>query len=41
MHTIARRGIKLDDDRLAKASTWELSVTAGSITAATYLPPPS
>lgn len=41
MHTIARRGIQLDDDRLAKASTWELSVTAGSITAATYLPPPS
>lgn len=41
MHSIARRGIKLDDDRLAKASTWELSVTAGTITAATYLPPPS
>lgn len=41
MHTIARRGITLDDDRLAKASTWELTVIAGTITGATYLPPPA
>ena len=41
MHTIARRGVSLDDDRLAKASTWVITVTDGEITAATYLPPPT
>ena len=40
MHTLARRGADLDDDRLAKASTWELTVVTGEITAARYLPPP-
>ena len=40
MHTLARRGVDLDDDRLAKASTWELTVVAGEITAARYVPPP-
>jgi hypothetical protein len=30
----------LDDDRLAKGSTWALSVIDGTVTAAHYLPPP-
>lgn len=41
MHAIARRGVELDDDRLAKASTWIITVDAGAITAARYVPPPT
>ena len=41
MHTIARRGIELDDDRLAKASTWTIIVESGTIVAARYVPPPA
>lgn len=41
MRTVARRGVPLASDKLAKASTWVLSVTDGVITDATYLSPPS
>jgi 8-oxo-dGTP diphosphatase len=41
MALLARRGIPLDDDRLAKASTWQLTVERGEIRAAHYVPPPS
>lgn len=41
MRTIARRGVPLASDKLAKASTWVLRVADGEITHATYLPPPS
>jgi broad specificity phosphatase PhoE len=41
MHTIARRGIELDDDRLAKASTWVITVETGTIVAVRYVPPPT
>lgn len=41
MHTLARRGVVLDDDRIAKGSTWLLTVVAGDVTAARYLPPPT
>ncbi len=41
MHTIARRGIVLEDDRLAKASTWVITVDAGEIVSARYVPPPT
>jgi 8-oxo-dGTP diphosphatase len=40
MARLARRGVDLDDDRIAKASTWELTVAKGAITAAHYVPPP-
>lgn len=40
MALLARRGIDLDDDRIAKASTWELTVAKGVITAAHYVAPP-
>ncbi|MGZ4678058.1 MAG: SixA phosphatase family protein [Acidimicrobiia bacterium] len=36
-----RRGVPLDDDRMAKGSTWVLSVVDGEVTAAHYLPPPA
>ena len=38
--TLAGRGIPLDDDRLAKGSTWVLTVVDGAVTSATYRPPP-
>ncbi|MEP6624149.1 MAG: phosphoglycerate mutase family protein [Acidimicrobiia bacterium] len=38
---IARRGIPLDDDRLAKASMWKLTVTEGTIRSAHYVSPPT
>ena len=41
MALLARRGIDLDSDRLAKASTWELTVAGGAITGAHYVPPPT
>ncbi len=40
MTLLDRRGVPLDDDRLAKASAWELTVTDGAILSARYLPPP-
>ena len=41
MHLIARRGVDLTDDRLAKASTWIITTDDGTIISARYLPPPS
>lgn len=41
MNTLARRGVPLDDDRLAKGSTWVLTVVAGDVTSASYRPPPA
>lgn len=41
MHLIARRGVDLADDRLAKASTWIITTDGGTIISARYLPPPS
>ena len=41
MHTLAQRGVVLEDDRIAKGSTWLLTVVAGDVTAARYLPPPT
>ena len=41
MHLIARRGVDLADDRLAKASTWIITTDGGAIISARYLPPPS
>ena len=41
MHLIARRGVDLADDRLAKASTWIITTEDGTITSTRYLPPPS
>jgi len=38
--TLDRRGIPLDDDRLAKGSTWALTVVDGAVTKARYSPPP-
>jgi 8-oxo-dGTP diphosphatase len=35
-----RLGVRLDDDRLEKASMWVLEIDAGTIVATTYLPPP-
>ena len=40
MSTLVDRGIHLDDDRLAKGSTWILTVVDGAVTSATYRPPP-
>ena len=40
MHLIARRGVELAADRLAKASTWIITTDGGSIISARYLPPP-
>jgi 8-oxo-dGTP diphosphatase len=33
-------GIELGDDRIEKASVWELEVTDGDVRAARYIPPP-
>ncbi len=41
MNTLARRGVPLDDDRLAKGSTWILTVVGGEVTSASYRPPPA
>ena len=39
MNALSRRGLVLDDDRVAKASVWALTVLDGVVTAARYLPP--
>ena len=39
MNALSRRGVVLDDDRVAKASVWALTVLDGVVTAARYLPP--
>jgi 8-oxo-dGTP diphosphatase len=36
----AHLGIDLDDDRMEKASIWELAVVDGDVRAATYVAPP-
>jgi phosphohistidine phosphatase SixA len=36
-----QRGIKLDTDRMEKASTWILTLDAGIVSGARYVPPPS
>ena len=41
MHTLARRGVVLEDDRIAKGSTWLLTVVAGDVVSARYVPPPN
>ena len=41
MDLISRRGVDLADDRLAKASTWIITVDNGVIVSARYLPPPT
>ena len=33
-------GVRLDDDRMEKGSTWVLEVDGGVVTGARYLPPP-
>ncbi len=40
MNALSRRGVVLDDDRVAKGSAWALTVLDGVITTARYLPPP-
>jgi broad specificity phosphatase PhoE len=37
----ARHGVRLDDDRIEKCSTWALDIEAGAVVAARYLPPPA
>ncbi len=39
MNVLSRRGVVLDDDRVAKGSVWVLTVLDGVVTAARYLPP--
>lgn len=39
MNALSRRGVVLDDDRVAKASVWALTVLDGVITTARYLRP--
>ena len=41
MALLDRRGILLDDDRLAKASTWQITVDRGKIRSAHYVAPPT
>ncbi len=41
MSLLERRGIPLDDDRLAKGSAWEITVDHGTIRSAHYVPPPT
>ena len=36
----ARRGIDLGDDRMEKASVWELELVDGEVRGARYVPPP-
>ena len=40
MNTLHRRGVALDDDRVAKGSTWALTVRDGTVVAAHYVPAP-
>ena len=40
MDVLHRRGVPLDDDRVAKGSTWTLTVGAGAVVAAHYVPAP-
>jgi 8-oxo-dGTP diphosphatase len=40
MELLARRGVPLDDDRVAKGSTWVLTVRDGEVVDAHYVPPP-
>ena len=40
MALLERRGIDLDDGRLAKASTWEITVSRGAVIGARYVAPP-
>ena len=40
LETLAGRGVTLDDDRLAKGSTWMLRIANGEVTRASYRPPP-
>ena len=35
----ARHGVRLDDDRIEKCSTWALDLESGAVIAARYLPP--
>jgi 8-oxo-dGTP diphosphatase len=41
LHHCARQGVRLDDDRMEKGSTWVFETEAGAIVAARYLPPPA
>jgi 8-oxo-dGTP diphosphatase len=36
-----RAGLRLDDDRMEKGSTWVLDVDRGAVVGARYLPPPA
>lgn len=40
MDVLHRRGVALDDDRVAKGSTWTLTVRDGAVVAAQYVPAP-
>jgi phosphohistidine phosphatase SixA len=40
MDMLHRRGVPLDDDRVAKGSTWTLIVRDGTVVAANYVPAP-
>ena len=39
MNTLSRRGVVLDDHRVAKASAWVLTVEDGTVTGAHYIGP--
>lgn len=41
MHALNRRGVVLDDNRVAKGSVWILTVADGTVTTARYLHPTS